>query len=97
MAEEVEEAAEVVAMVANKTENVMAVVAVKLPENSLLKEAAVAIENASAVVAKDAQFTCNFIHKVCKPNCFVSISNIISYVVKIVVLFFINYNYFQLV
>lgn len=73
MAEEVEEAAEVVAMVANKTENVMAVVAVKLPENSLLKEAAVAIENASAVVAKDAQFTCNFIHKVCKPNCFISI------------------------
>lgn len=59
-----EEAAEVAALVASKTENVMAVIAVKLPENSLLKEAAVAIENASAVVAKDAQFTCNFIHKV---------------------------------
>ncbi|KAK6805479.1 hypothetical protein RDI58_003264 [Solanum bulbocastanum] len=64
VAEEVEEAAEVVALVANKTENIMAMVAVKLPENSLLKEAAVAIENASDVVAKDAQFTCNFIHKV---------------------------------
>lgn len=64
VAEEVEEAAEVVASVASKTENVMAGVAGKLPENSLLKEAAVAVENASAVVAKDAQFTSNFIHKV---------------------------------
>lgn len=59
-----EEAAEVVALVASKTENAMAGVAVKLPENSLLKEAAVEIENASAVVAKDAQLTSNFIHKV---------------------------------
>ncbi|CAN4107936.1 unnamed protein product [Withania somnifera] len=64
VAEEVEEAAEVVASVASKTENVMAGFAGKLPENSLLKEAAVAVEHASAVVAKDAQFTSNFIHKV---------------------------------
>ncbi|XP_055814834.1 uncharacterized protein LOC129884570 [Solanum dulcamara] len=64
VAEEVEEAVEVVALVASKTENVMAGVAVKLPENSLLKEAAIAIENASDVVAKDAQLTSNFIHKV---------------------------------
>lgn len=62
--EEVEEVAEVVAAVASKTENVMAGVAEKLPENSLLKEAAVAVENASAAAAKDAQFTSNLIHKV---------------------------------
>lgn len=62
--EEVEEVAEVVAAVATKTENVMAEVAGKLPENSILKEAAVAVEHASAVVAKDATLTSNFIHKV---------------------------------
>ncbi|XP_009770098.1 uncharacterized protein [Nicotiana sylvestris] len=62
--EEVEEVAEVVAAVATKTENVMAGIAEKLPENSLLKEAAVAVENASAVAAKEAQFTSNLIHKV---------------------------------
>ncbi|KAM3377507.1 hypothetical protein P3S68_009920 [Capsicum galapagoense] len=62
--EEVEETVEVIAAVATKTENVMAGVAGKLPENSLLKEAAVAVENASAVVAKDALITSNFIHKV---------------------------------
>ncbi|XP_070016097.1 uncharacterized protein [Nicotiana sylvestris] len=39
-------------------------IAEKLPENSLLKEAAVAVENASAVAAKEAQFTSNLIHKV---------------------------------
>lgn len=70
MVEEVEETVEVVAAVATKTENVMAGVAGKLPENSLLKEAAVAVENASAVVAKDALITSNFIHKVCQLNCF---------------------------
>ncbi|XP_009621475.1 uncharacterized protein [Nicotiana tomentosiformis] len=64
VAKEVEEVAEVVAAVASKTENVMAGVAEKLPENSLLKEAAVAVENASAAAAKDAQFTSNLIHKV---------------------------------
>ncbi|KAK4340045.1 hypothetical protein RND71_041507 [Anisodus tanguticus] len=64
VAEEVEGVAEVVAVVATKTENVMEGVAGKLPENSVLKEAAVAVENASAVVAKDAQLASNFIHKV---------------------------------
>ncbi|KAJ8529912.1 hypothetical protein K7X08_036747 [Anisodus acutangulus] len=62
--EKVEGVAEVVAAVATKTENVMEGVAGKLPENSVLKEAAVSVENASAVVAKDAQLACNFIHKV---------------------------------
>ncbi|CAN4111944.1 unnamed protein product [Withania somnifera] len=64
VAEEVEAAADVVALVGSKTENVMAGITVQLPENSLLKEAAVAVEHAAAVVAKDAQFTSNFIHKV---------------------------------
>ncbi|XP_059311266.1 uncharacterized protein LOC132062790 [Lycium ferocissimum] len=64
VAEEVEEAADIVAALATKTENVMEGVAGTLPENSILKEAAIAVENASAVVAKDAQLTSNFIHKV---------------------------------
>ncbi|XP_057495428.1 uncharacterized protein LOC130780461 [Actinidia eriantha] len=62
--EEVENVAEVVEKVAATAENVSAKVADKLPDNGKLKEAALLVEHVSSVIAKDAELTIDFIHKV---------------------------------
>nr|XP_043627155.1 uncharacterized protein LOC122598635 [Erigeron canadensis]XP_043627156.1 uncharacterized protein LOC122598635 [Erigeron canadensis] len=60
---EAEEVAEVVEKVASKTEKLSAEVAEKL-DNGELKHAALIVEHASSVIAKEAQITESFIHKV---------------------------------
>ncbi|KAK9266503.1 hypothetical protein L1049_012558 [Liquidambar formosana] len=62
--EEVENVAEVVEKVATVAEKISVEVADKLPDNGKLKEAALLAEQVSAVAAKDAQQTIDFIHKV---------------------------------
>lgn len=62
---EVEEVAEVVEKAAAVAENVSAKVADQFPNNSRIKEAAVAVEHISNVAVADAQLAQNFIHKVC--------------------------------
>ncbi|XP_028055546.1 uncharacterized protein LOC114259703 [Camellia sinensis] len=61
--EEVEIVAKVVEKVATMAEKVSADVAEKLPDNGILKEAALFVENVSTATAKDAELTENFIHK----------------------------------
>lgn len=61
---EVEEVAEVVEKAAAVAENVSAKVADQFPNNSRIKEAAVAVEHISNVAVADAQLAQNFIHKV---------------------------------
>ncbi|XP_028080682.1 uncharacterized protein LOC114282239 isoform X2 [Camellia sinensis] len=62
--EEVEIVAEVVEKVATTAEKVSADMAEKLPDNEILKEAALFVEKVSTATAKDAELTKNFIHKV---------------------------------
>ncbi|KAI5661357.1 hypothetical protein M9H77_20680 [Catharanthus roseus] len=62
--EEVEEVAEVVEKVATVAEKISAEAAEQLPDNSIIKKAALAVEHASNATAADAQLTQNFIHKV---------------------------------
>lgn len=60
---EAEEVAEVVEKVASETEKLSAEVAEKL-DNGELKQVAQMVEHVSSVIAKDAQMTEDFIHKV---------------------------------
>ncbi|XP_052205985.1 uncharacterized protein LOC127810504 isoform X2 [Diospyros lotus] len=62
--EEAEMVAEVVEKVATTTEKISAEVVCTFPDNAKLKEAALLIEHASSVTAKDAEHTKDFIHKV---------------------------------
>lgn len=62
--EEVEVVAEVVEKAAAVSENVSAKVADQFPDNSRIKEAALAVEHISTVAVADAQLAQNFIHKV---------------------------------
>ena len=64
MVEEAEMVAEVVENVATTTEKISAEVVYTFPDNAKLKEAALLIEHASSVTAKDAERTKDFIHKV---------------------------------
>jgi hypothetical protein len=66
---EVEQVAEVVENVATVVEKVSAEVADHLPDNSMIKEAALAVEHISNVTAADAQLAASFIHKVRAPKC----------------------------
>lgn len=60
---EAEEVAEVIEKVASKTEKLSAEVAEKL-DNGELKQVVLMVEHASSVIAKDAQMTEAFVHKV---------------------------------
>ncbi|XP_021291993.1 uncharacterized protein LOC110422424 [Herrania umbratica] len=62
--EEVENAAEVVEKVATAAEKLSAQVADKLPDDSVLKKAALVVEHVSEETAQDAHVTTEFIHQV---------------------------------
>lgn len=62
--EEVEEASEVVEKVATVTGKVAAEVAEQLPDKTLIKAAALAVEHISNAVASDVQSTEDFVHKI---------------------------------
>lgn len=67
VAETVEDVAEIVEDVAEAVEKISSDVADSLPENGVLKDAALWIEHASKEVAEDAKQTLDFIHKVLSP------------------------------
>ncbi|KAK6241310.1 hypothetical protein SCA6_006699, partial [Theobroma cacao] len=62
--EEVENVAEVVEKVATAAEKLSAQVAEKLPDDSMLKKAALVVEHVSEETAQDAHGTTEFIHQV---------------------------------
>ncbi|XP_022726355.1 uncharacterized protein LOC111282509 isoform X2 [Durio zibethinus] len=61
--EQVENVAEVVEKVADAAEKASAQVAEKLPDDSKLKKAALAVEHVSEITAQDAHATTQFIHQ----------------------------------
>lgn len=83
--EEVEEVAEVVEKVATAAENVIGAVADKLPANTILKEAAEAVEHATAQLAEDAHNVTIFIHKVYSLYYYSLYSLYIVYIIRIII------------